>query len=206
MSDFRLLQTLGLRLRNLLFNGMQQDADLASRFTSENTITLDAPLSSNNGGGNAQSPLLSLYLYRVAPDPHLNNVPHVRTVNNNQLHPPLSLILYYLLTPMESSPETNLVILGRAMQILAANTILQGNFLESDLKRQSPEATLIFDTMDMEEMTRLWSAFNEPYRLSAGYRLQGVSVDTLRTGETYEPVVERILDVNQIVGPPRDNP
>jgi hypothetical protein len=119
-----------------------------------------------------------------------------------QQYPPLSLNLYYLLTPVSQMPEDNLVILGRSMQVLAANTSIRANFLDSWLRPESPEVRVIINPVSLEELTRVWNAFNEAYRLSICYIVQVVSIDSARTPQEEQPVSERLLDVHQIVSHP----
>lgn len=195
MSDFRVLQDISLRLRTVLFSGLN-----GSEFTSENNISLDSP-AELEGRGN-RNVLLSLYLYHVLPNTHMNNYNLIPVGNDQHQYPPLSLDLFYLLTPVSNSPEENLVILGHAMQILAANPIIGANFLDSLLRPNPPEIRVTVNPVDLEELTRIWNAFNEPYRLSVCYKVQSASLDSVRTPLQEADVVEGLIDVHQIVSEP----
>lgn len=200
MSDYRVLQDLTLHLRQLLFQGLTGDDEVSGNFTSINTISLASPAQLADGSGSGVSqPLLSLYLYQVLPNAHLNNRPLVPVSPGEQRYPPLSLDLFYLLTPLSTSPEDNLVILGRSMQILAANAIVQASFLDSDLRPSRPEVRVMINPVNLEELTRIWNAFNQSYQLSVCYQVHVVSIDTARAPEEGPPVVERLVDVHQIV-------
>jgi len=198
MSDYQVLQDISLHLRRVLLDGLQGDDPVGSQFTAETNISLDSPSRIADGSApNAAQALLSLYLYQVTPNSHLNNRSLISSGPGQQLYPPLTLDLSYLLTPISNSPEDNLVILGRAMQILAAQPNLRAGFLDSALHPSPPAARLTLNPVSLEELTRIWNAFSEAYRLSVCYRIQGVSIDSAETPEEAPPVVERLLDVRQ---------
>jgi hypothetical protein len=119
-----------------------------------------------------------------------------------QQYPPLSLNLYYLLTPISQAPEDNLVILGRCLQVLAANATIRANFLDSWLRPEPPEVRVTINPVSLEELTRVWNAFNETYRLSVCYLVQVVSIDSARLPQDEQPVAERLIDIHQIVSQP----
>ncbi len=200
VSDFRVLQDISLILRQILFEGMNGTEELGNRFTSHSNISLDSPaaLDESNGAASSQV-LLSLYLYQVLPDPHLNNRPLTANGSGQQHYPPLSLHLSYLLTPMSTSAEENLLIMGRSLQVLAAYPVRGANFLDSLLRPARPEMRITLNPLNLEEVTRLWNTFNRPYRLSACYEVHGVSIDSLRHPVEEEPVETSLVDVHQIM-------
>lgn len=85
------------------------------------------------------------------------------------------------------------------MQVLAAAPIIRANFLDSQLRPESPEVRLTLNSLNLEEMTRIWNAFNQPYRLSVCYQVQVVSIDSIRLPEDGPAVTEQLVDVHQIV-------
>jgi hypothetical protein len=203
MSDYRVLQDISLYLRRLLFENLSGNDSVASQFASENSISLDSPPRiADNSAPNADQARLSLYLYQVTPNAHLNNRPMIPAGPGRQQYPPLSLNLYYLLTPVSQAPEDNLVILGRCLQILAARPVIRANFLDSWLRPEPPEVRVTINPLSLEELTRVWNAFNETYRLSVCYVVQVVSIDSALTPQTEQPVVERLIDTHQIVSQP----
>ncbi len=201
MSDHRVLLEVGLHLRALLFGYLRTNDALTTRFTSEVDISLDSPanLAGDNTPGAANA-LLSLYLYQVMPNPHVNNVGYLPDEGGTQRFPPLGLNLSYLLTPLSASAEDCLLTLGHAMQILAAHAVTRAGFLESALHPRTPELKLTVNPMSLEELTRIWNAFNLPYRLSVCYQVQFVAIDSLRQPRSDTPVTERLLDVHQVTG------
>jgi hypothetical protein len=200
MSDYRVLQEISLYLRRLLFENLRGDDPVGSEFSSEHSISLDSPPRiADNSAPNANQARLSLYLYQVTPNAHLNNHAMIPAGFGQQQHPPLSLNLYYLLTPVGELPEDNLAVLGRCMQVLAANSTIRASFLDSWLRPEPPEVRVTINPVSLEELTRVWNAFNEAYRLSVCYVVQVVSIDSARSPQEEQPVSQRLLDVQQIV-------
>ena len=202
MSNSQVLRDISRHLRQLLLDGLSGDEAVGGELLSEGNISLDSPArlaDSGNSNSGTSVALLSLYLYQVTPNAHVNNKPLISSEAGEQHYPPLSLNLFYLLTPQGSSPEQDLLILGRAIQVLAASPIIQANFLDSLLRPNPPEVRLTLNPIGLEEMTRIWNAFNQPYRLSVCYQVQVVSIDSIRLPLEEQPVTERLLDVHQIV-------
>ena len=204
MSDYRVLQDISLHLRRLLFESLRGNDSTGSQFSSENSISLDSPPRiADKTAPNANQARLSLYLYQLTPNAHSNNHPMIPVGPGRQQFPPLSLNLYYLLTPVCQLPEDNLVVLGRCLQVLAANSSIRANFLDSWLRPDAPEVRITINPVSLEELTRVWNAFNEAYRLSVCYLVQVVSIDSARAPQEEQPVSERLLDIHQIVSNPR---
>ena len=199
MGDYKIFRDITLDLRRHLFQGLGgvEGIDL----TNIAEISLDSPVKLSDGNGSAgehSQAKISLYLYQTLPNAHINNRQLIPSINGEQHYPPLSLNLFYLLTPLDNSPETCLLILGRAMQVLAAHPIIRNSFLDSELRPDSPEVRLTLNPLNLEEMTRIWNAFNQPYRLSVCYQVQVISIDSVRLPVEEPPVKERLLDVHQI--------
>lgn len=208
MSDSQVFRNISVYLRQVLLDGLSGSE--GSNVVGTGSISLDSPerLLGNGGGNNTSQSqaLLSLYLYQVTPNAHLNNQPLISNGNGQQNYPPLSLNLFYLLTPLGATPEQDLLILGRVMQLFAAVPIIQAAFLDSHLRPATPAVRLLLNPLSLEELTRIWNAFNQPYRLSVAYQVQVVSIDNVRLSEDYAPVFERLLDVQQIMATPGGDP
>ena len=202
MSDSQVLRNVSRHLRHLLLNGLSGDEAVGGGALSEESISLGSPVKLMENGSSPPAmsqALLSLYLYQITPNAHINNRPLIASGTGEQQYPPLSLNLFYLLTPLATSPSQDLLLLGRAMQVLAAIPIIQASFLASQLRPNPPEVRLILNPLNLEEMTRIWNAFNQPYHLSVCYQVQVISIDSIRLPETEAPVQERLLDVHQLV-------
>ncbi len=140
------------------------------------------------------SPLLSIFLYEVSENKHLKNQGMQETNTGTLRYPPLSLNLYYLLTAYASSRETEHQILGRAMQILYDNSVIQGSLLQGSLAGRFEEIVLVLHPIPIEDMNKLWSMFgSKPYRLSITYRASTALIDSTRE-RSGERVIQRSLN------------
>jgi Pvc16 N-terminal domain len=198
LSAHTVLREVSLRLREILLAGLAGDVDVGPDFQGMNAISLASPATVANQGGPEDRPALSLYLYQITPSGYLRNQPLLASGPDEQRYPPLPVDLRYLITPSGEVASDDLVILGRVIQLLEANNILRAAFLESDLDRHLREARLSFEPLPLEDLVRIWSAFNEPYRLSVAYVVRGVLIDSLRVSESGVPVRESLIDVRQI--------
>lgn len=209
MSNSQILRNISLQLRRALWQGLRGDEAVGGDLIGEGSISLDSPerLADNGGtGGNQGQVVVSLYLYQVLPNAHLNNRPLLSDSSGQQHYPPLTLNLFYLLTPLGGSPEQDLLLLGRTMQIMASVPTLSSSLLDSQLRPPAAEARLLLNPLNLEEMTRIWNAFSQPYRLSVAYQVQVVSIDSVRPTESRVPVLESVLDVQQVVAVRGDAP
>lgn len=109
-------------LRHTLWLGLAADPVTRGHIgNSENNIVLSnpaQPVSSN------VTRTLSLWLYQVVINEHLRNAPKIRLDETRERYPPLSLNLWYLLTPSTGNDEGDQLVLGKAMQILYDESIL----------------------------------------------------------------------------------
>jgi hypothetical protein len=202
LSDYRVLQDVSHYLRSLLLNYLSSVTPLNPDFASPKNISLASPPSiEDKSAPDASEAFLSLYLYQVTPNTHVNNRGYIQSGHGVRVYPPLSLNLFYLLTPMSSSPDHALVTLGLAMQALAAHPVIHANFLDSTLRPDELNMKVTLSPVTLEELTRIWNAFNQPYRLSVCYQVQTISIDSIRQPEIGQPVMEQLIDVHQIIGP-----
>ena len=129
---------------------------------------------------------LSMWLYQISEDEFTKNRPAVRVADDRQQPPPLALDLFYLLTPHTASPENDLLVLGRAMQALYDRAITT---LVDDTAHVAEELRITLHRRTLEELTRVWEALREPYRLSVCYEVRLTRLDSTRMA-TAKPVVE----------------
>jgi Pvc16 N-terminal domain len=122
MSTHTVLREVSLRLREILLAGLAGDPDVGADFEGMNAISLASPATVANQGGPEDRPALSVYLYQVSPSAYLRNQPLLASGPDEQRHPPLPLDLRYLITPSGAVASDDLVILGRVIQTLEANT------------------------------------------------------------------------------------
>lgn len=121
---------------------------------------------------------LSLWLYQVTENEFLKNQPPARPGNGSpvqEVKTPLALNLYYLMTPNTPNAEKELEILGFVMRVLYDNATIYVNNPQDGVFE---ELRLILCRLNLEELTRIWEALQEPYRLSVCYKVTVVRVDS----------------------------
>jgi len=125
------------------------------------------------------APRLSLFLYQVSESLYLKNQ-EVLGSNRSQLLP-LTLQLFYLLTPYAKTEENEQQILGKSMQVFHDNATLGGSVLQGTLKGSEQVLRLTPQYLTFDELVRIWNAFPEkPYKLSVCYQVSPVETDSTR--------------------------
>jgi hypothetical protein len=198
MSDYRILHDLSLHLQTLLFEGLSASA---APVPTKDSISFFSPAEIVDLVDAAEQPNLriSLYLFLVQPNGQLNNERFIR-VGNVQYAPPFYVDVSYLITPVAPQPADNLLLLGGIINVLSANGILRAPFLHETLRPSQGEARLRMLQYDLENMSKLWSAFTKPYRMSLCYEVAAVPVESLRLPQYGPPVEEALLDIQKMSG------
>lgn len=190
MSSYEVLFHVTASLRRILWEVFEEDAVIHPDIVStESAIVFTNPTETARDSANR----LSLWLYQVTENEFVKNQPRLRDngVNGNNTAalrlPPLALNLFYLLTPFATTGEANQLLLGKTMQIMYDNAIVVLREEEADV---AEELRIILCRLSLEELTRIWEALKEPYRLSICYQVQVTTIDSGRlTGK--ERVIER---------------
>jgi len=141
-------------------------------------VTLLAPDESQANGR------VNLFLYKVQESPFQRNMDwQVATDDPSQLRPPpLTLNLFYLMTPYaHNDPHTGNTnthaILGEAMRVLHEIPVIPNSYLVAGLLDAKEEIKITPSILDMEELTKIWSTFSQPFRLSVCYEVSIVQID-----------------------------
>jgi hypothetical protein len=149
---------------------------LVAQMSPVTNVTLLSP--SDNSPHNTR---INLFLYRVTPNPHLNNQDwRPKPGTTNQLvAPPLTLNLYFLLTAYAPLDANNGLVdthgmLGEAMRVFHESAIVPQAVLESGLRQGDVKITPL--SLDMEELSKIWLALQQDFRLSAAYDVSYVEV------------------------------
>jgi hypothetical protein len=188
---------------------------LKANLTSTVSVTLLQP--SDNLTNNS----LNLYLYRVAEIPQLKNTDWPGDRKHGPANvPALSLDLYYLLTPFADPPGSGQddlppahQLLGQAMQILYEYPVLNDVHTVgfdfdrfpgiNDLRDAFDKITVRLHPVSVDEISKIWSMFNQPYRLSVVYQVSLVQIaPTAPARRPAPPVMVTGLDVFPL-DPPR---
>ncbi len=191
MSNSLAISAVTSTVRFLLERAVQQDPELAST-----VITTKPPGTARSTNRGKQ---LNLFLYEVRPNAALWNgdprSPGALT--------PLALNLYYLLTAyaddLDNEDAISQRILGRALSTLHDHPLLgaveiQNALAGSELENQLERVKITFQLLTNEDIWKLWSAFQTPFRLSAAYEASVVIIDSTRAAPAALPVLRRGAD------------
>jgi hypothetical protein len=188
MSDYTVIADLGDSLVSVLFSELNSDPQISGLIDSEDRISLESPADLENNN----SVRLSMYLYRILENPYMKNRFPVEGTGGKLRKPPLTLDLYYLLTPLVGSPREQQIVLGKSMQILYDRAILQGGDLSDGLGTSGEEIRLVLNPVSLEELTRVWQALEISYRLSVCYIARVVIVDSEQQHFSQPVVYKRV--------------
>lgn len=186
MSEYTILQDTSLALRDLLWANFAPDQQIRQLISSPAAIELTNPAEIRQDG----SLRLSLWLYQVTENEFMKNQPPVRLANGTEMRTPMALTLYYLVTPNSTLPEANQLILGRTMQVFYDHPML----IVPPSGVPQAELRILFARLSLEELTRVWEALKEPYRLSVCYQVRVALVNS-RVESGKERVVERTVEM-----------
>jgi Pvc16 N-terminal domain/IPT/TIG domain len=213
MSNALAIAAVSAVIKNLLENGLIQQG-IASSIGDAPLITLLAPELENGGSGAQVKDRLNLFLYQTTPNPGWRNVgsPSRNSRGEDLTNPPLAVDLHYLLTAYSPEAFHAEIMLGYAMQLLheipvltreAIRTVLR-NLVSSenaaeralatvDLADQVEQIKITPQTMNTEEISKLWSALQTPYRPTAVYQVSVVLIIGQRSTKSALPVRDRKL-------------
>jgi len=168
-------------LRNLLVTEMTLTPPVA--------VTILAP---DETGGDRR---INLFLYRILENPTLKNLDWQVKPGNPSLiaPPPLSLNLYYLMTPYAQNDPlvgnaTAHEILGEAMRVFHEHAVVSQNALVPGLRDAREQIKIMLNPLDPDELGRVWSTFAQPFRLSVMYEVSVVQLEL----HSERPLSERV--------------
>ncbi|MFF0097517.1 DUF4255 domain-containing protein [Streptomyces canus] len=182
MSSFRVLAVASEGLRRLLWNSIGADPVTRPLVGTEDAIVFLNPTATAQDS----SRRLSLWLYHVGEDEHVKNTPAVRLSTGAFRMTPLALDLFYLLTPFASSGEADHLLLGKAMQTFHDTGTAR---IVDETADVNEELRITLFRRSLDEISQVWQALREPYRLSVCYQVKVTHLDSERVDQS-APVVE----------------
>jgi hypothetical protein len=186
MPDYQVIHEVSAALRDLLTSGFTADEEFEQHFGSDGAVDLQPP---HDVVQSTQR--LSLWLYQIEENEFVKNRSMQATADEKtQRFPPLVVNLRYLLTPLIGEVSADQRVLGRAMQILFDNARLM--IPGRDDKNTSMEVSVVLARLSLEELTRVWDALREPYRLSVCYEVRLAEIQSRRVRQAGR-IVEREL-------------
>jgi uncharacterized protein DUF4255 len=142
------------------------------------------------------NPVVTLFLYDIVEDPSARNRPKMRRVVGTDVlirKQPLALTLRYMLTAWGGDRQTEQRMLGRSLQILYEDAILDGPDLQGVLTGTDAQLHVSLAPLHLEDRARVWFAIGQTYRLSINYEVRVVNLD-VSFEETASAVLERRLE------------
>jgi hypothetical protein len=141
---------------------------------------------------------VSLYLYRVATNGP-RNLPNRVAPDGTKFLPPLSVDLYYLVTPWAKTPERQQLLLGWAMRALEDSRVVPAGLLNDQAAgpgvfRPDEDVELVSEPLSLADMYNIWDPFKPVMQLSAAYMVRQLEIDSnVALGEG-GPVRTRVFD------------
>jgi hypothetical protein len=209
MSNALAIAAVTAVLRDLLNNGLIQH-DLASAVGAVNVTSkaLDQIKT-----GETETAQLNLFLYQVTPNAGWRNVglPSRDERGDRLTNPPLPLDLHYLLSAYGAQDFVAEILLGYAMQVLHETPVLSRQAIRTalapvspvtgsvlppefqalsaaDLADQVEQIKICPETLDIEALSKLWTAFQTNYRLTTAYQVSVVLIESKRSTRASLPV------------------
>ena len=200
MSNFLAIAAVTSTLRNLLIDGF---ADMPG--VAVTTHPLDQART-----GTERPSQLNLFLYQTEPNTAFVNAdPPGRARSGEVARPALALDLKYLVTAFgQDDDETDgHRVLGRAMSVLHDHPVLSADDMESalpesDLADQVERVRTTPWPISVDEISKLWNAFQTQYRLSSAYHASVVLIDSAAEVRAALPVLTRGSDDSGVLAQP----
>lgn len=194
MSNVLAIAATTCTLRNLLLSSVPSlDTDL-----SDLEVTLQPPDVARKGVTKAQ---LNLFLYQVVCNAAWSNLDTPGRVRPGETaQPPLALNLHYLITAFGRGDSDNDAVshrvLAAAMSTLHDRAVLDGTDIQNalpnnDLASQIERVRLTPLPQSVDELSKLWTAFQTNYRVSAAYEAAVVLIDSQAAARAPLPVLKR---------------
>lgn len=196
MSNALAIAAVTATLRRLIIQGVPE--------LPNQNVTAKPPDKAFNGNGAENQ--INLFLYQMLPNAAWRNRDMPRQVKPGETgQQPLALTLHYLLSATGAGDDELLSHqwLGEAMGVLHDHTLLEradilaaieGSQLDSDLHEQVERVRITPLPLSLDDLSKLWTTFTTPYRVSAAYEVSVVLIESKRPTKTPLPVLARGKD------------
>ncbi|MGH7516502.1 MAG: DUF4255 domain-containing protein [Gemmatimonadales bacterium] len=205
MSNFLAIGGVSGSLQALLRDRMELPQGMV-RADLQVTVSLPQPEDAQA----AEAPRVNLFLYRVSENGALKNQMIPGQGHPSEYgHPPLSLVLHYLITAYGATDDNGVLnetrahfLLGSAMRVLHDYPVITDKLvtiqlppgqtiLHQSLRGEFEQVKLCLDPISLEDLSKVWTALTRPYRLSAAYSVSVVQIESRRLKTLAAPVETR---------------
>lgn len=193
MSEYSSLRRVSLALAARLRLAFVADPQLNPLFTGTHVVSLETPKEMRKP---PPAVGLSLWLYLVQRDPFLANRPPERVDEGHVRLAPIPVDLHYLVTPITDDPETEQLIMGKILEVFHERAFLLPDPAFPELV---DELRISLEPLDLESITRVWTALEEPYQLCASYLVEAVRVSPGEAPVATTPVLEKLSEYDEIL-------
>jgi len=201
VSSHNNLSSVSKTLANKIWNTLKDDKQLSAIIKSPEQISFLSPKNAapedkdpkskdpknkedkDSKAKNNQAQV-SVFLYNITELSSMRNQPQDST------KPPtlLNLKLQYLITPLTENAEEDQIILGKIMQTFAETPVLRGADLQGNLKESGEDLRITLDTLEVEDLNKLWTMLAAPYKLCVSYAVQPIRIQAA-TKPAQAPVI-----------------
>lgn len=162
MSSFTAIADLGQSIVNLLRENL-----VPQPIANHESIGMCSPIDKGDYS-------LGIYIYNIRENGENRPTEMIIEGKNKKRYPPFSLSVNMMITPYSKSEVKSRSlddqrIIGKVIEVLHDNRRLTSDNLIGVLKSQEEPIDIYNINLGFEEQIRIWSMFNEPYRLSMFY-------------------------------------
>ena len=193
MAKAQAIAVIGQTILGLLADNIPKTEFANARFELYQTSNFTAPMEEG----------ISLFLYRVEINAGLRNLPAQTGLDGIPRRPPLPLDLYYLLTVWAKDVVKQQRILGWTMRVLEDAPVLSAARLnnfgpERDVFLPHEKIEVIYNSLSLQDLSNLWSAFKVSLPMSVAYIARVVGIDSTIPAADSAPVQTREIDFTKI--------
>ncbi len=177
MATFEAISATGKTIERLLTARFAADEPVSGLDVSAALVrTEDFAVTTNHNSVLAQTPVLSVFLYRVEPNGTMRAAWSAVGSQDGQAHLPLD--LHYLLTPWAENAEHEHTILGSALACIDTTPIATGPLLYPSAAWAPTEAVqLLLDEMSIDNLARVFDSLQSDFKLSVTLLARVIRID-----------------------------
>jgi hypothetical protein len=184
LSGYQKLSNVTTTLVNHIWNCIKDDMVLKETIKSKKQIITYLPKETQG-----KSSQLSVFLYNVTELSIMRNQPQP-IQDPSKPRTLIYLNLHYLITPLSHDSETDQLLLGRVIQLLAETPVLRGLELQGSLRESGDELRVALEPLGIDDLSKLWVMLSLPYRLCVGYSVQPIRIESYVKSEVTQGLVK----------------